>query len=300
MSLSNTRHAGRTALLLGLALVLPGAALGKKGKKNKKGEEAPPPVGWFQQVDEKNPENSWAHACYHPPVWGKVGEGERKILRSQALDEMLSQWSGERDDGVSFGDELPVTVETVLLGRPYEVEKVSARNLELCLESAKSGGNTGAWGSWLKALPAKLTAGECPTPPLDYTMFDYLDIETDWQRPLPICKGDKIKVWGTEKDRYRISADGPWMTVVGDTSQTAAGKDLPCDVEGCHPGTLIMRYTTDQGIETLFPVNPKLVFEAPEHGTIDFRINDTTFYDNTWYKSGSIIDHTAITVEPAP
>lgn len=299
MSLSMTRHAGRTAILLGLALVLPGAALAKKGKKKKKGEEEPPPVGWFQHLDEKNPENSWAHACYHPPDWSAVGEGEKKILRSQALDEMLSQWDGSRDDGVNLGEEVPITVETVLLGRPHQIEMVTARNLELCLESAKSGGSTGAWGSWLKGLPAKLTAGECPTPPLDYTMFDYLDIQTGWQRRLPICQGDKIRISGTVKDRYRISKDGPWINVEGETDVTAAGKELPCDLEGCHPGTLIMRYTTDQGIESIFPVNPTFTFEAPEHGHIEYRINDETFYDNTWYKSGSIIDHTAIEVSPA-
>ncbi len=298
MNLSLTSHAGRTAMLLGLALVLPGAALAKK-KKKKGAEEAPPIVGWHQFTDEKAPENNWAHACYHPPDFSKVGEGEKKVLRSQALDEMLSQWDGSRDDGVMLGDEAPITMETVLLGRPQMIENVATQNLEKCLESAKGGGSTGAWASWLKSMPAKLTEGECPSPPIDYTMFDYLDIQTGWQRKLPICQGDKIRISGTVKDRYRISADGPWINVEGETDKSAAGMDLPCDIEGCHPGTLVMKYTTEDGIVTLYPVAPELIFEAPEHGTIEYRINDETFYDNTWFKNGSIIDHTAIEVSPA-
>ena len=190
-----------------------------------------------------------------------------------------------------------MTVETVLLGRPNYIEKVAADNLEQCIQSAQGAG-TGAWGSWLKSLPAKLTAGECPSPPLDYTMFDYLDIGTDWPRNLLICKGDKIRISGTVKDRYRISKDGPWINVEGETERSAAGLNLPCDMEGCHPGTLIMKYTTQSGVETLFPVAPELIFEAPEHGTIEYRINDDTFFDNTWFKNGSIIDHTAIEVSP--
>ena len=69
-------------------------------------------------------------------------------------------------------------------------------------------------------------------------------------------------------------------------------------MEGCHPGTLVMKYTTQSGVETLYPVSPELIFEAPEHGTIEYRINDDTFFDNVWFKNGSIIDHTAIEVSP--
>ena len=54
------------------------------------------------------------------------------------------------------------------------------------------------WQSWLRALPGKLTAGECMLP-LDYTMFDYLEIGTGWQRPLSICQGNKIRISGTPK-----------------------------------------------------------------------------------------------------
>ena len=53
------------------------------------------------------------------------------------------------------------------------------------------------------------------------------------------------------------------------------------------------------GIESIVPVGTKAVFTAPEDGEISYRVNDTSFYDNAWHQSGSVIDHTAIEVSPA-
>ena len=284
--------------LIVVGLVLPGAAIAKK-KKKKKGGEAAPPVGWVQHTSEKNPETNWPHGCYHPPQWDKLLDTDRKMARSTALDAMVEQWGGGRDDGISFGEDVVMTAETVLLGRPHAIEGVVDQNLEHCMASVKGGGS-GAWSSWLKALPDKLTVGECPSPPLDYTMFDYLDIGNGWQRQLPICEGDKIRISGTVKDRFRTTDDGPWINVAGDPDKPAVGSEWPCDIEGCFEGTLIMKYTTLDGVETIYAVGEALEFTAPSHGTIEYRINDTSFFDNTWYKSGSIIDHTAIEVSPAP
>ena len=47
-------------------------------------------------------------------------------------------------------------------------------------------------------------------------MFDYLDIGTGWQRPLKICKGDRIRISGSVKDSYKLSDGGPWISVEGD------------------------------------------------------------------------------------
>ena len=134
--------------------------------------------------------------------------------------------------------------------------------------------------------------------PLDYTMFDYLEIGTGWQRPLSICQGNKIRISGTPKDKYRVRDDGPWITVAGDPAKPTFGGDWPCNVEGCLEGMLTMKFVTLAGVEIIIPVGNELTWTAPEHGEISYRINDTTFYDNTWFKSGSMQDRTAIEISP--
>jgi hypothetical protein len=257
------------------------------GKKDT--SPAPPPVGWHS-------EEGWTMQCYYPPDFDIMNETDRRMKRSQAMDEMLGQWGGSREDGVEFGEELVMDVETVLLGRPEKIQAVLQQNLSKCKQAA-TGGGTGPWKSWAGGLAAALTAGECAIP-LDYTMFDYLEIEAGWQRTLSICQGDIIRISGTEGDKYRISDKGPWINVAGDTSSNSAGAEWPCNFEGCHPGQLIMRFVSDAGVETIMPVGLELIFEAPEHGEISYSINDTTFYDNKWYQQGSLIDHTAIEITP--
>jgi len=258
-----------------------------EAKKKKKKRKGPPPTGW-QEVEEGQPH------CYYPPDWSTFNEIDRRMKRSEAMDEALNQWRGQRNDGVSMKEQTIDDVETVLLGRPEKIESFLADNLVQC-----ESGNTASWAAWTKGLKAALTVGEC-NHPLDYTMFDYLDIGTGWQRPLKICKGDKIRLSGTAKDQYRTSDSTPWITVLGDPAQPTTGSDDPCNIEGCLAGMLIMKFVGKAtGFETIVPVGASAVFTAPEDGEISYRINDTSFFDNVWHKSGSVIDHTAIEVSPA-
>lgn len=266
-----------------LGIVLLGVGCGKKNV-----EPAAPPVGWHQ-------EEGWSMACYHPADFSTMGESQRRLLRSEILDELVGQWSGDRDDGIRFSEDSVLSIETVLLGRPDKIESIAQANLTECKKVAV-GGSSSAWESWVRSLPDMLTAGECLTP-LDYTMFDYLQIDTGWQRTLPICQGDIIRISGTPNDQFRIANNGPWINVVGDTS-IPPNSDLPCSLEGCHPGTLIMRFVSESGVENVYAVGEELIFTAPEHGEISYRINDTTMYDNTWKTRGGLTDHTAIEVTP--
>jgi len=266
-----------------------GAPAWAKRKKNKK--PVAPPVGW--QTEE-----GWAHHCYYPPDFGAMADGPRRMARSEVLDAMISQWNGDREDGVSFDEEKVMSVETVLLGRPEKIETVSVENLEECKKSA-TGAGTGAWGSWIKSRPGVLTAGECLTP-FTYTMFDYLEIGDGWQRTLPICGGDEVRISGTVRDKYRLSESSPWINVEGDPNQPTLGSaEHECNLEECFAGMLIMRYVTNSGVTTIYAVGSELIFEAPEDGEISYRINDYTFYDNVYYQKGSLIDHTAIEISPA-
>ncbi len=116
---------------------------------------------------------------------------------------------------------------------------------------------------------------------------------------MAVCAGDAIVISGTAGDKYRISDDGPWINADGDPSQPATGADYPCNLEGCYAGQLIARLVGESGMETIFPVGTRLTWTAPEHGVLSITINDTIYYDNKWYQSGSIIDRTAIEIGPA-
>lgn len=282
----------RSIALIALALASP-VALAKKDKKKKKkkGEEEVALIGWQTQ-------EGWAGSCYYPPKWDDLNQSQRLLARQLGLEEIEKQWNGVREDGISFDEEMVEEVDTVLLGRPEKIEEISIENLARCEAVMKGQASAGEWESWVSGLRASLTEGECKQP-LDYTMFDYLDIGTGWQRPLSICQDERVRVSGTVADKYRVTEDGPWINVEGDPAVPTVGIDLPCNVEGCFQGMLIMRFVADSGWERVFPVGSSYIFEAPEHGVISYRINDSTWFDNTWFKSRGIEDHTAIEVSPA-
>lgn len=257
--------------------------------KKPKGPPPPPPVGWVQ-------ETGWTAHCYYPADFSKLAIGDRRGERQKALEAMKSQWSGGRDDGISFDADAIESVETVLLGLPEKIEAVAAANRDKCVEAMKTG-NTESWGSWVKTLDRSLMAGEC-VKPLDYTMFDYLEITSGWQRSVPMCKGNKAHIVATSKDRYRISNNGPWINADGDPAIVATGSEWPCNMEGCKAGMLIGKFTSDSGVETIFAIGVEKWFTAPENGTLSWQINDSTWYDNAWFKSATIEDRTAVTVSP--
>lgn len=264
-------------------LFLIGTADAKKPKA-----PPPPPIGWHR-------EEGWKGDCYYPPDFAGMLESDRKMARQKALEAMKSQWMGERDDDVNLDPYVVETVEETLLGRPEKIEPVSVQNLEKC-KAAMAGGGTDAWAGWLGGLHGKLTAGEC-LQPLTYQLFDYLDITRGWQRPVVMCKGNRAHIWATEKDRYRLTDDGPWINVLGN-GERALGQEYPCNIDTCMVGMLVGKFTTDAGVELVFPIGTEKVFEAPENGTITWSINDTTWYDNKYFKS-NVEDRTAVTIEPA-
>lgn len=252
---------------------------------------AGPAVGWFQ-------ETGWTGSCYNPAEFEKLELTDRRIARQQALEALKSQWSGARSDGVAFDERIIDDVDTTLLGRPDAIEMVSRKNLEYCRQVMGAGAPKDPWQAWLRALPNQLTAGECNSP-FDYQLIQYLEINAPWQQPIHFCKGNRAIFEATEKDLYRIVENGPWINTDGDTTQKATGSEYPCNIEGCYAGQLIGRFVTDSGVVSIFPMGIRKDFEAPENGTLTWQINDTTWYDNTWRKQGTIIDHTAITVSPA-
>ena len=259
----------------------------------KKVDESSSLVGW-----NKGDAETWTGSCYFPPDYEALEASEgltsRKLARQASLEAMISQWRGDRLDGVSFDSGVIEDVEITLLGRPEHIEDVSQKNLEFCKQTMGAGAGTGNWESWLKSLPDELTAGECNTP-LQDTYFHYFDINASWQLSIPVCAGDGVR-FSASKDRYRVSDDGEWIDADG--SGAAAGADYPCNREGCNVGMMVARFTSEDGVEDFFPVGRSATWTAPSHGSISITVNDTSYYDNTWYQSGSIIDHTSVEIGP--
>lgn len=252
-------------------------------------EAAAPKVGWVQ-------DDGWMGACYYPPDFASMGTGERRVARSETLDALMSQWSGERADGVSFDERDIRSVETLLLRFPEKVEEVAARNASACA-GAMQGGGVGAWQRWFEGLPSALIAGEC-TEPLDRTMYDYLDFGRSWQFPASICEGERVRITASRNDYFRVEDGGPWINAEGDRDQPAVGQDHLCNLEGCYVGQLILRWRGKDGGEVIRPVGTQLDFQAPGHGTIEVAINDTTPYNNVFKVERGVQHRTQITYQP--
>lgn len=274
-----------------LALVLVTATAAHAGKKKKAPAEPPPPlVGW-------NAVEGGTGSCYHPPDFTKLGVAERRMARDEARTAMMSQWSGQRDDGVQLDPNVIENVETVLLGTPEKTETAAVENLAQC-QAAMKGGGTQAWGQWLTALPGKLLVGVCRRP-LDNTMFWYLDVDLPWQFEASICDNDVVEITATERDVYKISDKGAWINADGDqTGGVATGSEWPCNQEGCYPGQLVMRFRGESGAVIYKPIGLRLVFDPPEHGVIDIAVNDFRYDDNEYRVERGVQSRTAITYQP--
>jgi len=272
-----------------LVLIVALSACGKK----KAPEVVAPVEGWAKGGE------TWPGQCYHPVNYEELSMGNRRMARQDALEAMKAQWLGQRGDGVQFDKGTVMDLETVLLGYPDQIEMVSVVNLQKCKEAMESGGHTAKWEQWLAGLPAKLTEGDCTTPPLTYTLFDYLDVAKTWQVPAYVCEGDYIRVKASSLDFYRVEDGGPWINADGDPSRLITDAEFPCNVEGCYLGQLVMRFTGESGVVMVVPVGLERTWTAPEHGKIEVMINDTTFYDNVYKKEGALIHHASIEYSPA-
>ncbi|MEZ4237236.1 MAG: hypothetical protein R3F59_14010 [Myxococcota bacterium] len=289
-TLRGSRSALRAAALLALCGGLVLAADHADAKRKKKGDSGPK-VGWQK-------EESWAGECYYPPDYASMAEGPRRVAWNEGREAVMSQWRGDRGDGVSLDSNHIENLETAILSKPERTTPVLKENVEMC-EKVMSGKATNAdWEKWVVDIAGRLTEGECPFPPLDYTYFNYLSVNDEWQLPVNVCKGDDILVHGTEADYYRLEKGGPWLNVAGDASQPASGK-MPCNIEGCLKGQLIMRFTGESHTQQIIPIGITTEFVAPEHGRIEVMINDDTLEDNVFKVESGLEHHTGIEIKPA-
>ena len=263
-------------------------ACGPKEEKPK-----PPPVGWHQ-------EETWTHGCYHPKKFEDMRKMERREERELVLEQLIAQWKGEKGGSISIEEQLISEVEDAILSDMAKLEQVSRENLSKCKQVATGKLSASEWKSWVIELSKTLTAGICKSN-FFHTVLDHLELDIAWspEEPLSICRGNQIKISGSESDKYRTSESGPWITILGDTEKSAVGSDLPCNTEGCYPGMLILKFVSVDGDEEIHPVGKSLEFTAPADGTISYGINDTTWFDNAWYVKDGLQHHASITVAPA-
>ncbi len=235
--------------------------------------------------------------CYNPPDFAALGVGDRRLAWNTVRNEMMSQWKGEKNDGFSVDDKVSTDVETALLAKAERVEQVAKDNYAAC-RKAFEGGGIGEWQAWLVKLPSQLTVGECPNPPLDYTLFDYLSINSGWQINAGVCKGDKFKVQGSPQDYYQLAPGGPWVNVAGDASGVVE-QGSPCTTEECKPGMLVMKFEGLDGVTTIYGVGQSREFIAPSHGKISVMVNDANLSDNKYKIEARLEHHTSIEYGPA-
>ena len=227
-----------------------------------------------------------------------LAEGPKRVSWQETRDAMLAQWRGERGDGVTLRDKAVTDLETVMLSKGDRVEVVARENLEQCKTAMSTGGGTTAWDSWVTEIAGRLTVGECPYAPLDYTAFNYLNINAGWQNRLPVCRGDRIVIHGTDADYFQLEEGGPWLNVAGDPNQKATAA-LPCNIEGCLKGQLVLKFTSDSHVTQVIPVGIAIEFLVPEHGQIEVMINDDSLSDNKYKVERGLEHHTGVEVKPA-
>lgn len=260
------------------------------GKKKKGKTPAGPIVGWHTEA-------AWSGDCYFPPDFSTMSEGVKRGAWQEARDAILAQWRGERNDGVSLNSLHIENLETIMLAEANRIEVVAKENLEQCKAFMTGGSDSAAWERWIVDIAGRLTEGECPYRPMDYQLYNYLSINTDWQIPVEVCKGDHIIVHGTDGDYFQLQKGGPWINVAGDPSQPATSS-LPCNIEGCVRGQLIMRFTGDSHVQQILPVGIQIDFRVPEHGRIEVMINDDSFEDNVFKVDKGLEHHTGIEIRP--
>lgn len=271
--------------LLPLVLVATCAA---KGHKRGPVVPPPPPVGWSAEPA--------GGQCWYPPDWSEMGYGDRRSMHSDAIVALVSQWRGERGDGVELSGPIVEGMEGLLLLYPDKVEDVARDNLGYC-QRALAGAGMDAWQAWLASMPRKLTENECDKP-LDDTLFWYLDIDKGWQGRASICDDNITRITASPQDFYRLSKQGAYITAAGDTAVSSSGSQDPCNTEQCHPGQLLLRFTGKSGAQVIVPVGLGYTFDPPEHGVIEFMINDATLTDNIFKVEQGMQHHTSVTYAP--
>jgi len=278
--------------LIAVALCAPVA----HAKKKKKKEEAPKiePGTWYDYHGTQ---------CYNPPDFAsEQNEPKRRMLRQNAMDEMMKLLKGEINEQIVVEERKIDAWETDFLGKPKAIEPFVAENLTECKKFADGELGLGAYVKWLAGGGKRATAGDCVNP-LQYELHQNLTVQEGWQVRRHMCKDDQVLIETTRDNKYTVADTGdydttPWITPEGDPTQPEAGPDYPCPQ--CPVGAVVYRFEfDDDSKETLLgTLGPELEFKAPGHGYISFTVNDQTYYDNRFHEDKGVIDYLPLSIYP--
>ena len=265
-------------VLLAVCFLATPALAKKKKKKKKRGEEeiTPPPAGETMVGDWK---------CYYSPDFGSMKQTDRLMARSEALVYLQDFVTGKVMTNFKLQGESLMQFENAFLGRPELVEDFLPTNFEKCKAVGEGKMDPQAYLEYLKNLGWELEKGQCRNP-LTFEYHNFMDIQSDWQFKLHICKDDQILIetTGERNGQYTVQAQerlhkSKFITAQGDPDMLEAGEaglvgDMPL-------GAVIMRFEAeDESYTKYFYVGYSLEFKAPEHGYVSFAINDNTYFDN--------------------
>ena len=295
--MSSKRAFALILLILLVVCFLAAPALAKKKKKKKKrGEEevTPPPAGEMMVGDWK---------CYHSPEFAPLSHSDRLMARSLALVYLQDFVTGKVMEGFKLEGESLTQFENAFLGRPQLVEGFLPTNFEKCKAVGEGKLDPETYLEYLRKIGWELEAGQCHNP-LTFEYHNFMDIQTDWQFKLHICKDDTILVetTGERNGQFTVQAaerlhKSKFITAQGDPDMLEAGEaglvpDMPL-------GAVIMRFEAeDESYTKYYYVGVSLEFKAPDHGFVSFAINDTTYFDNKFRDASGAIDYLGLDIYP--
>jgi len=243
------------------------------------------------------------HLCYRPPDF-EVAEGRsaRRLLRANAMSEASKRWRGEKDSSFSLSPDTIDGLENALLSQPEFIETTLQQELTSCLAWARAEITLDTHRRWYRTHLTQLNQALCFVDPFEL-ITQYIEVDQHWQAEIPMCQNQVIHIKAL-KGQYTVEAKDTdehttWIGAEGLQDQPANGLELPCSLEGCFRGQVVGRFVDRDGSALVFPVGLETYFQAPNHGTVTFGINDDTLYDNRFRTVDRVMDFLAVEIRPA-
>ena len=250
-----------------------------------------PTFGWHV-------EEGWTGSCFLAPDFATIEDAAlREKMQRDTLGAMVLQWEGSRQDGVKFDADMAEEVGEYLAPHLDRVQGVAEQNHALCVEVMGEGATTSAWGRWLQELHEELAEEACPTPLED--TFHTLDLRSGWQANVEICAGASYVVRGAAREEFRLSKEGPLITIDGDPDTLPPEGAYCREVAGCRWGMLVGRFDGEDGSVEVFPIGSERRLTATVAGTLSVAINDDDHSDNSWQIVDGVQDGVTVEIRPA-
>ena len=119
------------------------------------------------------------------------------------------------------------------------------------------------------------------------------------QLTFPATLAIEVRCSKVGRTSFTLTYDLRRLTADGDPDEKAKGDGYPCQDPVCRPGQVIAVFVPWDGQGEVFPVGRGLTFEARAHGTLSFRINDSTYQDNHFFEKDQLPEFLLVEIKPA-